>query len=397
MDIPDDLNKIKKMPFIALKEITPNEAMSLKKIFKISKIEDLAKVRIDLKQKSKLRKHGISAAKVQKWVIAAGIITNFADSEKRDIKEQKKIALLGLDNAGKTSIAKLISQNWHLDTFLLERKPTRGVERTELRTPYFNVNLWDLGGQEKYRDQYLANPEKYFYNIDLFIYVIDIQDHERIPESLKYLEKILEIFLYLNEVPQTTVLLHKADPGFVGLASTIELVNELSSKLDDLFPPEFVYEIFTTSIYNSISEKPEIIDSLKSLFGGRQTIHTQEFSEVINVIDKLTNMVLKFGSQVQKELTQIKSRIDILEHSIGRVTSDIPIGSPDDELELIRESSSYQPSEIKSIFNLKIEDIKEKGKQKEKVRELEEQKEIKEKKLVEKKKIGAKVKRKNPK
>lgn len=360
VDIPEDIEKIKKMPFVALKDITPNEAMAIKKTFKISKIEELAKVRISAQQKNQLRKHGLSVVKLQKWIIAAGIITNIGNIPKDKDKKQKKIALLGLDNAGKTSIAKLISQNWHLDTFLLERKPTAGVERTEIKNPYFRVNLWDLGGQEIYRDQYLSNPERYFYDIDLFIYVIDIQDDARIPDSLDYLNKILDIFLFLKENPQTTVLLHKADPGFIENETTIELINDLQNQLVEVFPSQFNFDIYTTSIYNSISEKPEIINSLKSLFGGRQTVHEQEFSEIISIIDKLTNMVLRFGSQISNEIQGLKNRLELLEHSIGRVTEDIPIGAPKEELELIAESNPRSGGEIRSIFNLKLEDIKKK-------------------------------------
>jgi hypothetical protein len=71
-------------------------------------------------------------------------------------------------------------------------------------------------------------------------------------------------------------------------------------------------------------------------------------------------MVLRFGSQVQKEVNSIKERLEILEHSIGRVTADIPIGAPKEELELIAESNPRSGGEIRSIFNLKLEDIKKK-------------------------------------
>jgi len=46
--------------------------------------------------------------------------------------------------------------------------------------------LWDFGGQIDHREEYLKEPEKYFFGINLVIYVIDIQDTERYDESIEY-------------------------------------------------------------------------------------------------------------------------------------------------------------------------------------------------------------------
>ena len=56
--------------------------------------------------------------------------------------------------------------------------PTKNIERTTLVEK--NVVVWDFGGQETYRNEYLADPESYLSSISYAFYVVDVQDYYRI-------------------------------------------------------------------------------------------------------------------------------------------------------------------------------------------------------------------------
>lgn len=59
---------------------------------------------------------------------------------------QAKILVLGLDNSGKTTLLKKLSQE---DVTKLE--PTQGFNVKTLVHDSFNLNVWDIGGQEEIR------------------------------------------------------------------------------------------------------------------------------------------------------------------------------------------------------------------------------------------------------
>ena len=54
-----------------------------------------------------------------------------------------KILVLGLDNAGKTTLLKNLSQEEVTNT-----EPTKGFNVKTLVHENFNLNVWDLGGQQ---------------------------------------------------------------------------------------------------------------------------------------------------------------------------------------------------------------------------------------------------------
>jgi hypothetical protein len=85
-------------------------------------------------------------------------------------KRQLKILLTRLDKAGKTSFMLGIKRKY---SEIIKSMPTKGVERTEeniFEEQNSQISVWDLGGQEKYREKYLEQSEVYLYNIDLMFF-----------------------------------------------------------------------------------------------------------------------------------------------------------------------------------------------------------------------------------
>ena len=91
--------------------------------------------------------------------------------------------LLGLDNAGKTTIMTRLSSNE-----IQNIKPTVGFNVKTTKINGFMVNLWDIGGQKTIRTYWRT----YFQGTDLLIFVVDSTDKTRLSESGHELALLLQ-------------------------------------------------------------------------------------------------------------------------------------------------------------------------------------------------------------
>jgi ADP-ribosylation factor-like protein 3 len=87
--------------------------------------------------------------------------------------DEARILVLGLDNAGKTTILKKLSKE-SIDTIM----PTQGFNIKSMVSDGFKLNMWDIGGQKSIRPYW----RNYFDNTDALVYVIDSADQERFDE-----------------------------------------------------------------------------------------------------------------------------------------------------------------------------------------------------------------------
>jgi hypothetical protein len=123
-------------------------------------------------------------------------------------KNAKKIIFAGLDNSGKTSINTVISEN---TANLGLIKPTYLIKRNSFQFLDYDMIACDMGGQKKYILSYMKEPGKFFGETDACIFVIDIQDSDRLVEATNYFKDILSQFSSLTISPGIFVLFHKAE------------------------------------------------------------------------------------------------------------------------------------------------------------------------------------------
>lgn len=99
-------------------------------------------------------------------------------------KKEIRVLILGLDNAGKTTILyKMYAPNRVIRTM-----PTIGFNVETVSYKNLNFNVWDLGGQTNIRPYWRC----YYANTHAIIYVIDSCDKERLGLSKKELMAMLE-------------------------------------------------------------------------------------------------------------------------------------------------------------------------------------------------------------
>ncbi|GFH21502.1 ADP-ribosylation factor-like protein 3, partial [Haematococcus lacustris] len=111
-----------------------------------------------------------------------GLLSLIRSLKKKD--GDARILMLGLDNAGKTTILKALSEE-DITTIT----PTQGFNIKTLARDGFNLKIWDIGGQKSIRPYW----RNYFDATDALVYVIDSSDRKRMVESGSELDMILEM------------------------------------------------------------------------------------------------------------------------------------------------------------------------------------------------------------
>jgi small GTP-binding protein len=96
---------------------------------------------------------------------------------------ETRCLMLGLDAAGKTTVLYKLKLGEHVATI-----PTIGFNVETVEYKGFNMNIWDVGGQEKIR----ALWRHYYHNTQGLIWVVDSNDVARIEEARDELHKLLE-------------------------------------------------------------------------------------------------------------------------------------------------------------------------------------------------------------
>ncbi|MFX0076965.1 MAG: ADP-ribosylation factor-like protein [Candidatus Hermodarchaeota archaeon] len=163
-----------------------------------------------------------------------------------------KVIISGLDNAGKTSILTALNKKYDFQKDIVSLTPTIRVEYQATEFLKNRIIFWDMGGQEKYRNMYQEKQELYFADTDLLIYIMDIQDTQRIETSLMYLDAILEYFMRNNMDVPVIISFHKFDPEFSANEDMIKEVESLRELILKKYP-SFKILFQQTSIYDVIS------------------------------------------------------------------------------------------------------------------------------------------------
>ena len=184
-----------------------------------------------------------------------------------------KIIFCGLDFAGKTSILKVLEGSYSgLDRI----KPTLGKKRTEWDILGFKVINWDLGGQERYRKEYLSKDVDVLRDTNLLIFVVDIQDAERFKEASTFFNDILSAFDTLKVKSPVILCLHKIDPDVIDHPHIIKNLKKLTDMFS-AYSQEHGVEIsvFKTSIF----DRKSLIEMLS--YGIKQLIPLGILSEIL--------------------------------------------------------------------------------------------------------------------
>lgn len=97
-------------------------------------------------------------------------------------EKEVRVLILGLDNAGKTTLLKRLNGE---DTS--EVSPTLGFNIKTLEHRGFRLNMWDVGGQKSLRGYW----RNYFESTDAIIWVVDSADRRRMEDCHRELRSLI--------------------------------------------------------------------------------------------------------------------------------------------------------------------------------------------------------------
>ncbi|MFW9994108.1 MAG: ADP-ribosylation factor-like protein [Candidatus Odinarchaeota archaeon] len=132
-----------------------------------------------------------------------------------DLKEDdtvSTIALVGLGNAGKTSIKNVFFESWTSD-MVKQVKATMGVQTTSKLQEFLEHQfaVLDFGGQAIFRGQYVKQVKRWE-GVTALIFVVDIQNADEFETARNYLKEIWQVVTAVNErKPRLSIFLHKYD------------------------------------------------------------------------------------------------------------------------------------------------------------------------------------------
>ncbi len=101
----------------------------------------------------------------------------------KEKEKEMRLLVLGLDNAGKTTIIKKFNGE-DIDKI----SPTLGFNIKSLQYESFKLNVWDIGGQKTIRSYW----RNYFEQTDGLIWVVDSSDKLRLDDTKQELHSLLK-------------------------------------------------------------------------------------------------------------------------------------------------------------------------------------------------------------
>ena len=175
-----------------------------------------------------------------------------------------KLVIAGLDNAGKTSALIALRQKYNFYERVKNLKPTIKIDYSSFKfLKTFRINLWDMGGQRKFRKIYVNNPI-YFEDTDYIYYLIDIQDEIKFEETVEYLHELLDIYRTLSYSNEVIICFNKFDPQYRNSEDFLDRANMIK-KLIISQNKGIKFEFYYTSYYDISSISKAFSHSLNSL------------------------------------------------------------------------------------------------------------------------------------
>lgn len=211
-----------------------------------------------------------------------------------------KLPILGIDNAGKSSIILTFQRQFQV---ISDIKPTKGIHRIQLQMLDKELTIWDFGGQDKYREKYISNAEVNFSDVAIWFFVVDIQDHVRFPEVEDYFKVCVEHIQNYSPDAYLNLIMHKFDPGLENDEEFLNRTQEVENKLLSMSQP-LKAKIYRTSIFHPMSVihafskavlgDTKLEDDLQNIFSN--FLKSNFYEEIVDYILVYSNDFVELGS-----------------------------------------------------------------------------------------------------
>ncbi|MHA1689591.1 MAG: ADP-ribosylation factor-like protein [Promethearchaeota archaeon] len=337
-----DINSIKEvleLPLDSFKFLGRNEVKVMKEVLNVSTIRETSRLdknnpfrelysnpKLSSEKKSSLKEKITLLRKtnpalefnIKKAITISSLLVEIEKEPQSTQAKKQKVLIAGLDNAGKTAIVSKLGDKLGIAD-LASLKPTKGVNRKKIRTENLELIIWDLGGQRKYREANLKDPDIYFMDIDLLVYVIDVQDSEKFDETLQYFEEVLKILIMLEENPYILIFIHKYDPEIKTNPEILLNIEFLKENLSEVLNKEgrnFNHEVYCTSIYSLITIEPSFSKFIKEVLNVNYSLSdplARKIDGLGKILEQTINMVIRLSESLSNQLEVLEHRLKAIE------------------------------------------------------------------------------------
>ncbi len=214
---------------------------------------------------------------------------------------------MGLSGCGKTSV-------YSVAFAAKSAEETKGLSPTILyetrRHPFLGlqVGIFDFGGQDQFRTEYMAKPE-IFRGTDILIPVVDLHEPQTFEDAKQYFIDLLDLYRKSNEKPKIFLFLHKYDTENYQKELLDTNVKNAKKIFLDLFN-DYDFEFMLTSIYEQ--------DKLAKVF---RDVLISQYSELKSHVEK-----------AEKQLDEIKAKViiadisgNVIVHNVQGVSSGLTL------------------------------------------------------------------------
>ena len=215
--------------------------------------------------------------------------------------------MVGLSGCGKTSV-------YSVAFAAKSPEETKGLAPTILyetrRHPFLGlqVGIFDFGGQEEFRREYMEKPE-IFRGTDILIPIVSLHEPGTFDEAKKYFSDLLDLYRKNNEKPKIFLFLHKFDTTDYQKELLDTNVKNAKEIFLEMFK-DYDFSYMLTSIYEQ--------DKLAKVF---RDILISQYGELKTHVEK-----------AEKQLEEIKAKViiadisgNVIVHNVQGVSSGLTL------------------------------------------------------------------------
>lgn len=208
-------------------------------------------------------------------------------SAEEEILGRKKLIMLGLSEAGKTTIRRIVISGSAPEE-LKKYDATIDYERETKKMAGESLSILDIGGQESFLEKYTGEMAEFaFSNVASLIFVVDVADLSKLPRAKYYFDAAIKNLEQFSPNALVLCFLHKKDLiDSENLQSTLDMVKSMMrtniSKTFEFYPTSIydgsVYMAMSKAVSVLFRKKDEIIDSMKRFAANYETVRICVYS-----------------------------------------------------------------------------------------------------------------------
>jgi small GTP-binding protein len=200
------------------------------------------------------------------------------------LKKESTVALLGLDNSGKTTLIHTIEYKHSIN---LKTKPTIGISVQKVEYKNISLIIWDLGGQTATRKLWHRYIEDQG-GLDCMLYMIDVCDEERFQQTVEVFYDIVATIIKQENIN------HKPMPSIFVCFNKIDLYREVKQNL---------IQALSQQQLQQHQQQQQQQQPTKSALGGSITIPNSKEGVVGKTLQEGTDKVIELKRSKTEPLT----------------------------------------------------------------------------------------------